>query len=127
MWNKFKAALSTGIFFVLIGVVILGIVLIAQNVSIIIEKFLDTPLESIAIFVAGAISLKIAQILRLYRARRIRAKKAKKNRRTAAEAEAKKKTETNAKTETKAEAKKKAEANAKTETKAKAEAEYKKQ
>lgn len=82
--RKLKTALETGVTFVLIGVVILGIVLIVQNVSAIIKEFLDTPLESIVIFVAGALALKAAQILRLYRARKARAKKAAIARRKAA-------------------------------------------
>ena len=79
--EKLKKAVETAILFGLIGLVILGGVLIVQNVSAIIEKFTATPPEAVAIFVAGAVALKIAQILRLYLARWTRAKRAKKARR----------------------------------------------
>ena len=102
--EKLKKAVETAILFGLIGLVILGGVLIVQNVSAIIEKFTDTPPEAVAIFVAGAVALKIAQILRLYLARWTRAKRAKKARReldiankAKAEAEAKLKATADAK------------------------------
>ena len=102
--EKIKRAVVTAVIFGLIGFVILGGVLITQNVSAIIEKFTDTPPQAVAIFVAGAVALKIAQILRLYLARWTRAKRAKKARReldvanrAKAEAEAKLKANTNSK------------------------------
>ena len=104
--EKIKTALETAVIFGLIGLVILGGVLIVQNVSAIIEKFTDTPPEAIAIFVAGAMALKVAQILRLYLARWARAKRAKKARRdldvankAKAEAEAKLKATADAKSD----------------------------
>lgn len=104
--EKLKKAVETAILFGLIGLVILGGVLIVQNVSAIIEKFTDTPPEAVAIFVAGAVALKIAQILRLYLARWTRAKRAKKARReldvankAKAEAEAKLKATADAKSD----------------------------
>ena len=102
--EKLKKAVETAILFGLIGLVILGGVLIVQNVSAIIEKFTDTPPEAVAIFVAGAVALKIAQILRLYLTMWLRAKRAKKARReldvankAKAEAEAKLKATADAK------------------------------
>lgn len=104
--EKLKKAVETAILFGLIGLVILGGVLIVQNVSAIIEKFTATPPEAVAIFVAGAVALKIAQILRLYLARWTRAKRAKKARReldvankAKAEAEAKLKATADAKSD----------------------------
>ena len=84
MWRKFKSAVTTSIFFVLIGFIILGVVLFIQNLSAIIGKFADTPITVIIVFVTGALALKAAQILKLYRARKIRAKKAAIARRKAA-------------------------------------------
>lgn len=84
MWKKFKSSVATSVFFVLIGLIILGAVLFFQNLSAIIGEFADTPVEAIAIFISGAIALKISQILRLMRSRRIRARKAEKARRKAA-------------------------------------------
>ena len=102
--EKIKTALETAVIFGLIGLVILGGVLIIQNVSAIIGKFRDIPPEAFAIFVAGAIALKFAQTLRLYLARWSRAKRAKKARRelaiankAKAEAEAKLKANTKSK------------------------------
>ena len=104
--EKFKMAGVTAVIFGLIGLLILGGVLIIQNVSAIIEKFTDTPPEAVAIFVAGAGALKVAQTLRLYLARWSRAKRAKKARReldiankAKAEAEAKIKANTKSKTD----------------------------
>lgn len=84
MMNKLKAAFATGVIFVLIGIGILGAVLFLKNLPAIISEFVGTPQESIAIYISGAISLKIAQILRLCRARKIRAKKAERARKKAA-------------------------------------------
>ena len=102
--EKIKMAVVTAVIFGLIGVLILGGVLLAQNMSAIIEKVRDTPPETLAIFLAGAISLKIAQILRLYLTMWSRAKRAKKARReldiankAKAEAEAKLKATADAK------------------------------
>lgn len=78
---KIKRAVATIVIFGLIGLGILGGVLITQNVSTIIEKFMDTPPETSAIFVAGAVTLKVAQTLRLYLSRWLKAKRAKKARR----------------------------------------------
>ena len=94
--EKIKMAAATAMIFGLIGLVILGGVLITQNVSAIIEKFTDTPPEAIAIFVAGAITLKVAQTLRLYLSMWLRAKRAEKARRELAIAN-----EANAKAEAK--------------------------
>lgn len=102
--EKIKKAGATAVIFGLIGIVILGGVLIVQNVSAIIEEFTDTPPQAFAIFVAGAIALKIAQTLRLYLSMWLRAKRAKKARReldiankAKAEAEAKLKATADAK------------------------------
>ena len=84
MMNKLKAAFTTGVIFVLIGIGILGTVLFLRNLPAILGEFADTPVQAIAIFISGAIALKISQILRLMRSRRIRARKAEKARRKAA-------------------------------------------
>lgn len=87
--KKIRATLETLCFLVLIGVIILAITMIVQNFSTIVNQFVETPIEAIIVFASGALSLKAAQILRLFRARRIRAKKAEKARRRAAIATAK--------------------------------------
>lgn len=99
--EKIKRAVVTAVIFGLIGVLVWGGVLITQNVSAIIGKFMDIPPEAFTSFVAGAIALKIAQILRLYLSMWSRAKRAKKARReldiankAKAEAEAKLKANT---------------------------------
>ena len=76
--EKIKRAVVTAVIFGLIGVLVWGGVLITQNVSAIIGKFMDIPPEAFTSFVAGAIALKIAQILRLYLSMWSRAKRAKK-------------------------------------------------
>ena len=81
--RKIKTALGTVVNFVLIGVVILGIILIVQNMSVVIEQFRNAIDESIFVFITGAIALKIAQILRLCQARKIREIKSKKARKKA--------------------------------------------
>lgn len=102
--NKFRAAFATGVIFVLIGIGILGAVLFLKNLPAIMGEFADTPVEAVAIFIAGAITLKISQILRLYRARRIREKKAEKSRRLRAIAASKAKAKANSEAEAKSEA-----------------------
>ena len=83
MMQKIKSALTTLFFLVLIGLIILGSVIFFQNLSVIINKFMDTPIEFIVIFFLGALSHKLSQILRICRAKKIRVKKIEKARRKA--------------------------------------------